>query len=81
MTDVGWTVDEACAEFARTGIPVDPVRLRLIIRGVELKPVGEAPPGEKGGRGDRLYPIADLQRLHGALAPWLAPQHPAGGDT
>jgi hypothetical protein len=73
----GWTVDEACAEFARAGMPVDPARLRMVIRALPgFRPVGEkrAPAGSKGGRGHPLYEIGQLQRLHAALAPWLTPQ-------
>ena len=82
MADEGWTISEACAEFAAAGMPVDPVRLRAIIRQLPgLTRCGETrkPPGSKGGRGDPLYPIGELQRLHSALAPWLTP--PASGDA
>lgn len=72
----GWTVSEACAEFERAGLPVDPGRFRMAIRAVKLRPVGETPSGEKGGRGQALYEIGQLQRLHSALAPWLTMQDP-----
>ena len=66
----GWTVAEARAEFAATGLPVD--GLAQIIRALPgLQRIGETRPGGKGGRGQALYPIADLQRLHAALSPWL----------
>lgn len=67
----GWTITEACAQFADTGIPIDPRQLRLIIRALRIRPVGETTPGGRGGRGHALYPIDQLQRLHAALAPWL----------
>jgi hypothetical protein len=67
----GWTVSEACAEFERAGLPVAEDRFRMAIRAVKLKPVGEKPSGERGGRGQLLYEIGQLQRLHSALAPWL----------
>jgi hypothetical protein len=72
----GWTIPEACAEFERAGMPVDPARFRMVIRAVRLKPVGErrALPGSKGGRGQIFYDIGSLQRLHAALAPWLTTQ-------
>ena len=76
MTD-GWTIAEARAQFAETGLPIE--RLDRIIRALPgLKPCGETRPGERGGRGYALYPIRDLQRLHSALAPWLMPP---SGDT
>jgi hypothetical protein len=77
QADLGWTISEACEEFERAGLPVDPARFSAIIRHLPgFRPLGEVKklPGSKGGRGDRLYPIADLQRLHSALAPWLTAQ-------
>ena len=75
----GWTVKEACAEFERAGLPVDPQRLAVIIRNLPgLTRIGEKPSGTHGGRGDALYQISDLQRLHAALAPWLTT---TGGDN
>ena len=71
MTTRGWTVDEACAQFAEAGIPVDPARLRMVIRALRLQPVGETSRDGRG-RGQALYDIGQLQRLHSALAPWLA---------
>jgi hypothetical protein len=70
-SDLGWTISEACAEFERAGLPVDPARFRMAIRAVQLKPVGETTSGGRGGRGHALYEIGQLQRLHAALAPWL----------
>jgi hypothetical protein len=71
----GWTVQEAVEEFARTGLPVD--GLARIIRALPgFQRIGEVrkPPGSKGGRGDAIYDIGQLQRLHAALAPWLIVQ-------
>jgi hypothetical protein len=71
-TTEGWTIAEAVAEFERAGMPVDPARLRAIIRNLPgFSPVGETPSGPNGGRGHPLYDIGSLQRLHTALAPWL----------
>lgn len=74
-----WTIAEASAEFERTGIPVEPDRLRMIIRALRWQPCGETASGERGGRGQSLYRISDLQRLHSALSPWLAVQGPLAG--
>lgn len=73
-----WTVEEACAEFAAAGVPIEPARFLMAIHAIRLRPVGEIrkPHGSKGGRGRNLYDIADLQRLHAALAPWLTAQEP-----
>lgn len=80
MTRDGWTVAEACEEFERAGLPVDPKRLRAIIRNLPgFRPVGETRAGPQGGRGHPLYEIGALQRLHSALAPWLTTQD--AGDT
>lgn len=74
----GWTIPEAVAEFAAAGMPVDEARFRLAVTRVARIPrAGEMPSGEKGGRGQLLYPIGELQRLHSALAPWLV----RGGDA
>jgi hypothetical protein len=74
----GWTISEACAEFERAGLPVDPARFRMIIRALPgFKPVGETRSGQLGGRGQALYEIGALQRLHAALAPWLTDTRPA----
>jgi hypothetical protein len=68
----GWTIAEACAEFERAGVPVDPARFRIAVTRVARLPrAGEMPSGEKGGRGRALYEIGELQRLHAALSPWL----------
>jgi hypothetical protein len=78
----GWTITEASAEFARTGRPIEPWRLRLIIRALRLRPVGAMPSGDRGGRGQALYPISELQRLHAALTPWLlAPDSAVSRET
>ena len=79
MTAHVWTVEEACAYFADGGAPVDPDRLRLVIRALRWKPCGETPSGEKGGRGKPLYPIADLMKLHSFVLPWLMVQDPGAG--
>jgi hypothetical protein len=71
VTVHGWTLSEACAEFERAGLPVDPAQFRIAIRAVRLKAVGETASGQRGGRGQLLYDIGQLQRLHAALAPWL----------
>ena len=77
MTAQGWTIAEALAEFERAGMPVDPARFAMAVTRVARIPrTGEMPSGEKGGRGQALYPIGELQRLHSALAPWLAMQDP-----
>lgn len=74
----GWTIPEAREQLAATGLPVD--HLDRIIRALPgFRPCGETKPGDHGGRGYKLYPIGDLQRLHSALAPWL--KDPASGDT
>ncbi len=78
VTSDGWTISEACAEFAAAGMPVDEDRFRVAVTRVARLPrAGETPSGEKGGRGKVLYPIGELQRLHSALAPWLTVQEPA----
>jgi hypothetical protein len=72
VTAQGWTVAEAVEQFAQAGVPFD--GLDRIIRALPgFQRIGEVRklPGSKGGRGDALYSIADLQRLHSALAPWL----------
>lgn len=85
MTAEAWSVADACEEFARTGLPVDPDVLAGIIRllrkqsaGRHWTPAGRAPsPGPQGGRGADRYEIGQLQRLHAALSPWLtAPDRP-----
>ena len=68
----GWTIPEALAEFEKQGMPVDPARFAMAVtRVARIRRVGEGPSGERGGRGQFLYPIGELQRLHSALAPWL----------
>jgi hypothetical protein len=71
-----WTLEEACAEFERAGVPIEPARFRMAVHAVRLRPVGETKSGERGGRGHALYEIAQLQRLHAALAPWLTAETP-----
>jgi hypothetical protein len=82
MTAQGWTVNEARAEFAKTGIPMD--HLDRIIRALPgFQRIGEKrqPPGSQGGRGAAVYDIAMLQQLHGRLAEWLVPRVTPPGDT
>lgn len=67
-----WTVDEAAAWFAEQGVPFDADRIKLVIRALRLAPSGSRPSGPEGGRGQAVYPVADLMKIHGALAPWLA---------
>lgn len=73
MAEAGWTIAEAVAEFERQGMPVDPDRFRAAVRAVRLQRTGETSSGAKGGRGQAMYDIGQLQRLHSALAPWLVP--------
>jgi hypothetical protein len=64
---LGWTIPWACEQFERQGMPVVEARFRItIIRGVRIQRVGETrqPPGSKGGRGQVLYDIGQLQNLH-----------------
>jgi hypothetical protein len=68
----GWTVSEAVAKYAETGLPMD--GLDQIIRALPgFTRIGETRSGKKGGRGQALYEIKELQLLHGALARWLTP--------
>ena len=55
----------AVAKFAEQGMPVDEARFRIaVIRGVRIRRAGEMKSGERGGRGQVLYDIGQLQRLH-----------------
>ena len=57
----------AVEEFERAGMPVVEARFRIaVIRGVRIQRTGETrqPPGSKGGRGQVLYDIGQLQLLH-----------------
>lgn len=78
----GWTIPDAAAELAKTGIPFDGLD-RIISSLPGFLPCGERkkPAGSKGGRGYKLYAIEDIQHLHGFLARkgWLTP--PASGDA
>ena len=71
MTADGWTIAEAIEKFAEQGMPVDAKRFRAAVRVAQLERIGEAASGAKGGRGQVLYQIRDLQRLHAKLAEWL----------
>ena len=70
MTADGWTVDEALAEFERTGLPVDPYRFRKAIQAFQIRPVGKKPSGGQGGRGYGMYDIGDMQVLHADFIRW-----------
>jgi hypothetical protein len=73
----GWTVAEAVEQFAQAGVPFD--GLDRVIRALPgFRRIGEVrkPPGSMGGRGPAVYDIAQLQRLHAALAPWLTAETP-----
>jgi hypothetical protein len=62
---VGWTIPEACEEFERAGMPVDPARFRIAVtRAVLIRRTGETASGPSGGRGQLRYDIGQLQRLH-----------------
>ena len=70
----GWTVGEACDEFAEAGYPLNPDWFRRLITGLPgLAPCGRTQSGALGGRGRDLYPIRELQDLVTALSPWLKP--------
>jgi hypothetical protein len=61
----GWTIPMACEKFAEQGMPVDEARFRIAVtRVVRLGHTGEMPPGAKGGRGQFVYEIGQLQQLH-----------------
>ena len=77
MTADGWTIPMACEQFELQGMPVDEARFRIAVtRVARLARTGEMKSGERGGRGQALYDIGQLQRLHAALSPWLTtPQH------
>ena len=76
----GWTIPMAVAKFAEQGMPVDAARFRIAVTRVARIPrAGEMPPGRKGGRGQFVYEIGQLQRLHSALAEWLVV--PPSGDA
>ena len=57
----------AIAKFAEQGMPVDEARFRIAVtKMARLRRIGETrqPPGSKGGRGQVLYDIGQLQNLH-----------------
>jgi hypothetical protein len=67
VTAEGWTIPQACEQFAEQGMPVDEARFRIaVIRGLRIRRTGEMrkPKGSEGGRGQLLYDIGQLQRLH-----------------
>jgi cytochrome c556 len=68
----------ACEQFAAAGMPVDEARFRIAVtRMARLPRIGETrqPAGSKGGRGNPLYEIWQLQQLHKDVAKWI----PASG--
>lgn len=69
-----WTVEDAAAYFAASGLPIRPDRLRKIIQGLDWAPYAEirAEPGSAGGRGKALYKSSDLMVLHARLAEFVA---------
>jgi hypothetical protein len=72
----------ACEQFAEAGMPVDEARFRLAVTRVARIPrIGEIrqPPGSKGGRGQSLYDIGQLQQLHKDVAKWI-PAPPRDGQ-
>lgn len=79
----GWTVDDALAEFAAAGKPLDPAGFRALVRHARrlgtLKTAGETEPGGQGGRGYIVYEIGQLQHMHKDLLRWLG--LPPSGDT
>jgi hypothetical protein len=67
----------ACEQFAQAGMPVDEVRFRIAVTKMARIPrIGETrqPPGSKGGRGNPLYEIWQLQQLHKDVAKWCPAQ-------
>jgi hypothetical protein len=66
----GWTVDDSIAEFEGTGMPVEEYRFRKAIQAFQIRPVGEEPSGELGGRGRAMYDIDDMQALHADFIRW-----------
>ena len=83
MTAHGWTVSDALGQFDAAGMPVDQAGFRAVVRAARrtgnLKPLGETKSGERGGRGQILYPIGELQLMHKDLARWLTVPPP--GDA
>ncbi len=83
MTAHGWTVSDALGQFDAAGMPVDQAGFRAVVRAARrtgnLRPLGETRSGERGGRGQILYEIGQLQQLHKDLARWMAV--PLPGDA
>ena len=77
MADLGWTVSDAFEQFDAAGMPLDRAGFRAVVRAARrtgnLKPLGETKSGERGGRGQILYPIPEMQQMHAALVRWLTP--------
>jgi hypothetical protein len=78
----GWTIAEAREQFAQAGVPFDGLaRVIQVLPGFQRTGEKKKPPGSKGGRGELVYDIGDLQQLHAVLARWLVPQVTTPGDT
>jgi hypothetical protein len=80
----GWTIADAVEQFAEAGMPVDEARFRIAVtRVIRLPRIGEIrqPAGSKGGRGQSLYDIGKLQRLHRWYLDGCQISVPSSGDT
>jgi hypothetical protein len=51
--------------------PVTEAQLRLIVRALGWAPADHRHNGRGSGRPAAAYNLADLMRLHAAIAPWL----------
>lgn len=77
---LGWTVQDAVGELAKTGLPVDGLgKIISLLPGFQR--IGEEKSGERGGRGCAIYDIGEIQLLQAALARWLIPRDPPSGGT
>jgi len=83
VTDLGWTVSDALGQFDAAGMPVDRAGFRAVVRAARrtgnLKPLGETKSGERGGRGQILYEISQLQLMHKDLVRWLTAERSGEG--
>ena len=85
MTANGWTVDDALAQFAAAGKPLDPAGFRALVRHARrlgnLEKAGELrkPAGSEGGRGYIVFEIGQMQLMHKDSVRWLG--LPSSGDT
>lgn len=80
----GWTVADAIADFDASGAPgprLTPYKLTLLRRVFSVTHIAERESGAKGGRGERLYPVGDLQELHAMWVRWWEKRPPPGGDS